>query len=52
MPELKARPDFVETAHRVVMEAIGQWPKTPPPSEQGEAAASEHTASPQETQTS
>ena len=33
MKEPKARPDFVETAHRVVMEATGQWPKTRPSNE-------------------
>ena len=29
----KLRPDFVQNAHRVVMEATGQWPKTKPPGE-------------------
>ncbi len=31
MKEPKEEPDFVEIAHRVGMEATGQWPKTKPP---------------------
>lgn len=41
MQEPKACPGFVATAHRVVMEATGQWPNTPPPSERSEETASE-----------
>lgn len=29
--EEKSRPDFIEVAYRVGMEATGQWPKTEPP---------------------
>lgn len=29
----KLRPDRMENAHRVVMEATGQWPKTKPPNQ-------------------
>ena len=29
----KLRPDFVQNAHRVVMEPTGEWPKTKPPGE-------------------
>ena len=32
--EPKAHPDFVDTAHRVVMEATGQWPNTKPPTQE------------------
>lgn len=33
----KLRPDVNEVAHRVMLEATGQAPKTPPPSERTEA---------------
>ena len=33
----KLRPDFVQNAHRVVMEATGQWPKTNPPGERSDS---------------
>ncbi|MDE0247850.1 MAG: hypothetical protein OXO56_07965 [Gammaproteobacteria bacterium] len=33
----KLRPDFAQNAHRVVMEATGQWPKTKPPGERSDA---------------
>ena len=32
----KLRPDVSETAHRVMLEATGQAPKTPPPGERSE----------------
>ena len=32
----KLRPDVNEIAHRVMLEATGQAPKTPPPSERSE----------------
>ena len=32
----KLRPDFVQKAHRVVMEATGEWPKTKPPGERSD----------------
>ncbi|MEX0856244.1 MAG: RNA-binding protein [Gemmatimonadota bacterium] len=32
----KLRPDAIEIAHRVMLEATGQRPKTPPPSERSE----------------
>ena len=36
-PTTKLRPDFVQNAHRVVMEATGQRPKTKPPGERSDS---------------
>jgi hypothetical protein len=36
MPRLNLRPDVSETAFRVLQEAIGERPKTPPPAERTE----------------
>ena len=34
--KIKLRPDMAETAHRVMLEATGQTPKTVPPGERTE----------------
>ena len=35
---VKLREDMIQTAHRVMLEATGQRPKTPPPAEKDPAA--------------